>query len=105
MLTVVLVLNGVIALSCLYVAWQLWRIRRVLARVADTLTAVERSTYKVLHRAPRAIANGQTGTRKLRQKYRQLEAQLQQVEQVLALLQFGQRAWQQRSRQVRRPQR
>lgn len=105
MVTVVLVLNGVIALLCLYAAWQLWRIRRILAKVADTLTAVERSTYKVLHRAPNAIAKGQGGTRKLRQKYRQLEAQLQRVEQVLALLQLGQRAWQQRSRATRRPKR
>ncbi len=102
MLTVVLVLNGVIALLCLYVAWQLRRIRQVLAKVADTLTAVERSTHAVLHPAPIAIGKGQGGTRKLRQQYRKLEAQLLRLEQVLALWQRGQRAWQPRSTGARR---
>lgn len=98
MLTVVLVLNALIALLCLYVAWQVWKLRRVLASVADTLISVERSTYAVLHGAPIAIAKGKQGTHKLRQQYRQLESQLQRAEQVLGLLSLGQRAWQRRSK-------
>ncbi|WP_017718599.1 hypothetical protein [Kamptonema formosum] len=89
MLTAVLVLNALIAVLCCYVAWQLWKIRRVLARVADTLIAVERRTSAVLRTGPNAIVKGQQGTRQLRQQYRQLEAQLQQAEQVLQLLRFG----------------
>lgn len=105
MLTVVLVLNVLIALLCLYVAWQVWKLQRVLAKVADTLISVERRTYAVLHGAPEAIASGKRNTRKLRQQYRELETQLQRATQVLGLLSLGQRAWQMRSSQTRRQKR
>ncbi|MCU0515963.1 MAG: hypothetical protein MUC60_03685 [Oscillatoria sp. Prado101] len=93
MLAAVLVLNALIALLCFYVAWQLWKVRRVLARVADTLIAVERRTSAVLRYGPNAIGRGQQGTRRLRQQYRQLEEQLQQAKQVFQLLRLGKKAW------------
>ncbi|MBD1938372.1 hypothetical protein [Microcoleus sp. FACHB-68] len=102
MLTVVLIVNALIALLCLYVAWQVWNLRRVLANVADTLISVERNTYAVLHGAPNAIIKGQRGTRQLRKQYRQLQTQLQRAEQVLGLLSLGQTAWRRRSTVVRR---
>ena len=102
MLTVVLIVNVLIALLCLYVAWQVWNLRRVLANVADTLISVERNTYAVLHGAPKAIITGQRGTRQLRKQYRQLQTQLQRAEQVLGLLSLGQTAWRRRSTVVRR---
>lgn len=102
MLTVVLIANVLIALLCLYVAWQVWNLRRVLANVADTLISVERSTYAVLHGAPNAIIQGQRGTRQLRKQYRQLQVQLQRAEQVLGLLSLGQTAWRRSSTVVRR---
>jgi hypothetical protein len=93
MVTIVLIVNTLIALLCLYVAWQVWKLRLILANVADTLIAVERNTYAVLHGAPNAIIQGQRGTRQLRKQYRQLQTQLSQAERVLALLSLGQRAW------------
>jgi hypothetical protein len=99
MVTVVLVLNGLLALLCLYVAWQIYCWRSILANVADTLTAAERSTQRVLHSAPPAIATGQVGSAHLRQQYRLLTLQLQQVRQILALLGLGQLVWQQYRRQ------
>lgn len=102
MLTVVLIVNALIALLCLYVAWQVWNLRRVLANVADTLISVERNTYAVLHGAPNAIIKGHRGTRQLRKQYRQLQTQLQRAEQVLGLLSLGQTAWRRRSTVVRR---
>ncbi len=97
MLTIVLAINAVLALMCLYTMGQLWQIRQVLAKVADTLTSVERKTYDVLHLAPDAIIKGRRGTRSLRYQYHELATQLEKVQQVLALLSLGQKAWSRRS--------
>lgn len=114
MVTVVVAFNVLISLLCLYVAWQVWNLRRVLGAAADVLTDVERSTYEVLHGAPDAIKLGQTGTHGLRESYQQLELQLQKVQQVLMLLGLGQRilrsanrnsAWRSRSRRLQRSSR
>lgn len=99
MVTVVLVLNGLLALLCLSAAWQVWRWRSTLAHVADALTAAERTTHRVLQGAPQAIATGQLGSAQLRQHYRLLALQLRQVQQILALLGLGQLVWRQYKRQ------
>lgn len=93
MLTVVIVLNVLISLLCLYVTWRVWNLRRALAAVADILTAAERSTQSVLQGAPQAIERGQLGTSALRERYRQLELQWQRVQQVLTLLSLLQGVW------------
>jgi hypothetical protein len=93
MLTVVIVLNVLISLLCLYVTWRVWNLRKALAAAADILTAAERSTHAVLRGAPQAIERGQLGTSALRERYQQLEIQLQKVQQVLALLSLLQGVW------------
>lgn len=100
MVTTVLILNGLIALLCLYAAWQVCRLRSTLSAIADSLTAAERATHRVLHGAPQAITTGQLGTAQLRQHYRLLTLQLQQVQQVLALLGMGQLVWRQYKRKA-----
>lgn len=96
MLTVVLVMNGLIGLVCLFVAWRLWRLKNQLSRTADTLISVERSVHRVLHGAPAYITRGQSSTHRLRHKLQQLELQLQRIQQVMALLSVGQMLWQRR---------
>jgi hypothetical protein len=104
MVTVVVILNLLIALLCLFAAWQIWRLRRILAKVADTLTVAERKTHVVLYGAPDAITRGQMGIYQLRRTYQQLQPQLQRLQQVLGLLSLGQRVWLKRSRfSPRRP--
>jgi len=83
MVTVVVVLNVLISLLCLYVAWQVWNLRRTLAAVVDAITIAERNTYNLLQGAPNAISKGQLGVHGLRERYQQLELQLQQVQKVL----------------------
>jgi hypothetical protein len=102
MLIVVVVMNTLIALLCFFVAWQIWKIRRVLRRISNTLAAVERSTHALLYNAPTAISRGEGGANLLRQRYQQLELQLQQVQKVLGLLSLGQVVWQQRLPLARR---
>lgn len=103
MVTVVLILNGLIALLCLYGAWQVCRWRSILATAADALIAAERATHRVLHTAPQAIATGQIGSSQLRQQYQLLSLQLQQVQQILSLLGLGQLAWRQYKRKFYKP--
>ncbi|HEY9741048.1 MAG TPA: hypothetical protein V6C90_11210 [Coleofasciculaceae cyanobacterium] len=114
MFQLVVVLNVLISLLCLYVAWQVWNLRRALATAVDVLTNVERSTYAVLNGAPNAISQGQLGVHGLRERYQQLELQLQQVQQVLTVLGLIQSVWSSAlrrggksslSRRLRRPQR
>ncbi|RMG15681.1 MAG: hypothetical protein D6728_00260 [Cyanobacteria bacterium J055] len=69
MWTAVSIVNIAIALFGFYVAWNVWQIGRVLARVADLLLEVERSTDRVLQGAPPPILTGQVGTRQLRYRY------------------------------------
>jgi len=93
MLTVVVVLNVLISLLCLYVAWQVWNLRRVISSTTDAVLLAERNTYKVLHGAPEAISQGQEGIGGARDSYQQLELQLQKIQQVLTLLSLVQRVW------------
>lgn len=105
MLQTVVVLNVLISLLCLYVAWQVWNLRRALAAAADVLTNVERNTYTLLHGAPNNIYLGQLGVHGLKERYQQLQLQLQRVQQVLALLGLIQSVFLRQSRRLRRSQR
>ena len=98
MVTVVVVINFVVALMLLFIAWRIWQIRPQLARAADTLIAVERSTHKVLGGAPTAISISQQNIHQLGQGNEPLQLQLQQVRQVLSFLVFGRQVWQRFSR-------
>jgi uncharacterized protein YoxC len=91
-------LDLAIALLGLYLTWQVWKLRRTLANVADTVTSIERQTHRVLTEAPAVLAQGQHRTQQARQLYRQLERQLQRLQQMFALLGWGRRLWRARSR-------
>ncbi|MBD2102942.1 hypothetical protein [Leptolyngbya sp. FACHB-261] len=101
MLTIVLVLNALLTLICLLSAWQVWKLRRTLGKLADTLNNVERSTHGLLHGAPDAILKGQMGMVQLRERYAQLAPQLQQAQQALRVVGVGNRVLRSRTRKVR----
>jgi hypothetical protein len=94
MVTVVIVLNVLIATGCLSVAWRVWKLRSALSNAADALVSAERATHSVLSGAPDGIGRGETGVYHLRQQYQQLEAKLLKVEQILKALGLGQLVWQ-----------
>lgn len=86
MVVVVVVINVVISLLCLYVAWYVWNLRRALAIATAVVTRFERDTHNALQGAPHAISLGQLGVRGARGSYQNLESQLQRVQQVVAFL-------------------
>ena len=91
MVAVVVVINVLISLLCLYVAWFLWNLRRALSVAADVVTLFDRDTHNALYGAPQAISQGQLGIRATRGSYQNLEIQLQRVQQVIAFLGLLQR--------------
>lgn len=93
MVTVVVILNLLIALLCLYVAWRMWQLRRVLAKATDALIAAEHSTHQVLSDAPEFVLRGQGGVAHLRKQYLRAALQLQKAQQILTLLGLGQFVW------------
>ncbi|MBD2097255.1 hypothetical protein H6F90_19325 [Trichocoleus sp. FACHB-591] len=103
MVITVVVINLLVSCFCFYAAWQIWKLRRTLAQVANALTASERSTHSVLYGAPTGILQGQRGVNQLRQQYQKLELQLQKVQQVLGLISLGQGVWRQQVRRSQRP--
>ena len=94
MVTVVVIINTLIALINFYIAWRVWKLRRVLAGAAKAILAAERNTYNVLHVAPGAIAKGQKGSKALGNQYRRLDIQFQRLVQLLSLSGLLQRTWQ-----------
>ena len=94
MVTVVIGINLLITVLCLYAAWQVWKLQKILARAADALTTAERCTHAVLAGAPTAIARGQVSTNRLRQQYHQVELQLLKAQQILALTGLSRFVWQ-----------
>ncbi|MDJ0702412.1 MAG: hypothetical protein QNJ46_03950 [Leptolyngbyaceae cyanobacterium MO_188.B28] len=102
MIGVVISLNIAIALFCLFIVWRVWRLKRMLAKVSDTLLAWERSTYRTLYQAPDHILNTQGGIAHLRKQHIQLRFRLRQVRQVLALVFLLQRLFFQRSQWLKR---
>ena len=98
MVTVVIGINLLIAALCLIAAWQVWKLQKILARAADALTIAERRTYAVLAGAPKAIAQGQVGTNRLREQYHHLELQLLKAQKILALTGMSRFVWEWYSR-------
>jgi len=94
---VVLAINGLLSIGLLWLAVQLWNLRRALQGAAQGMESAARSTHAVLGQAPENIMVGQRGIHGFRQDYRtwepSLEANLQKITWVLSLVQQFNRLW------------
>lgn len=102
MLPLILILNLLLAIGCLYVVRWVWRLKKALAIAADALIVAEQTTYEVLHGTPEKIRRGQMGAAELKQRYQRLVPQLQRAQQALALLGLLRSFWWRRSQSLRR---
>ena len=85
MSSAVIIINVLISVICLYLAWKLWQIGQQVENAARAVLDAERVTYDVLNPSPDAIAPATIGIRNLRQQYQQLEEQLDRIERLLAI--------------------
>ncbi|MBD2342731.1 hypothetical protein [Anabaena subtropica] len=93
MVTVVVVINLLISLTLLCVAWQVWRLKGKIAFIGDRLLDYERCSHDLLYKAPENIYLGQQNLLNLRQSNQSLQIQIQQLRQIVSLLLLGQRSW------------
>jgi hypothetical protein len=103
MLIAVIIINVILSLVFLFVAWRLWKLKQTMNQVTKSILNADRVTYNVLHATPAALAKGELGTRNLRTRYQQVELQLLRLRQIVQLLNLGQTAWVRRSILNRRP--
>jgi hypothetical protein len=101
MVTIVVLINTMISLLLLYVAWRIWQLRRWLANIANIFIAADRSSYAVLHEAPKAIYKRQENIYKTRLLNQTLQLQIQQLRQIFGLLLLGQQLWRRYFHQLR----
>jgi len=94
MVILVILINTLISLILLYVAWRVWQLKQQLAYIADRLTAYESCTHAALNKAPENIYLSQDNIYNLRQKNQALQMQIQQVRQIISLLLLGRQIWQ-----------
>lgn len=97
MITLVIILNGLIAFAGFFAAWQIWKLRRTLANITHVLDSAENNSHNLLYNAPENIIKGQTGTYQLRQSYRALQPQIEQAQKLLGLLGVVLSLWNRRS--------
>lgn len=100
MIIIVVVINTLISLMLLYLAWVLWQLKQKIAFVGDRLTDYERCSYELLYKAPENLYLAQTGVQQLRQGNQTLQLQLQQLRQIVSILLLGQRTWRRYIRKI-----
>jgi hypothetical protein len=93
MLIFVIVFNLVLTLFNLYCAFSLWKLRWQLRKVTGTINYLEDHIHGIFAPAPEIVLKGQQGTSLVRQRYAVLVWQLQTLGQLLALIQFGLKAF------------
>jgi hypothetical protein len=93
MVVFVVILNVLLGLGCLGVAYAAWLVRRKIASATSGILSVERSVDRILHPAPNAIFKAQRGSQSAREKYAKLEIQTQKMQQIVSLLSFGRILW------------
>ncbi|MEH1778663.1 hypothetical protein [Nostoc sp.] len=94
MIILVILVNTLISVILLYVAWRVCKLKQQLAYIADRLTAYESCTHAALNKAPENIYLSQQNIYNLRQRNQALQIQIQQVRQIISLLLLGRQIWQ-----------
>lgn len=87
--------NLLVSLGCLVAAWYLWQLRQALANAA-TAAAIwqgEAQGFLAISQLTEAILTGRQLTASTHDSYRQLQLQLQRLQQLLRLLVFLTYVW------------
>ncbi len=93
MVKIVVLINTLISVILLYLAWRVWQWRLLWTKITNWFTLAEVCTHAVLYKAPEAIFLSQHEIYNWRQKNQILELQLQQLQKAIGLLKLGWRIW------------
>jgi len=85
-IALVIGLNLAIALGGFVVAWRLWQLKRTLTAATVTLTTLEQATRLALSpdQTPTQLLQGRDAIALTRTRYRRLQRQLRQLQQIFA---------------------
>jgi len=85
-IALVIGLNLAIALGGFVVAWRLWQLKRTLTAATVTLTTLEQATRLALtpDQTPTQLLQGRDAIALTRTRYRRLQRQLRQLQQIFA---------------------
>lgn len=100
MITVVIIINCVLALTCIAVALRLWKLRNNLRQLRWMMGDVAHNTEAALQGAADALIAGQQSTQRLHWRYRHIRHQLDQLQRLLIVASWGQSLWLKRRRQL-----
>lgn len=96
MMTFAILSNCILALACLVLAGRLWQLRRSLQQLRWMIGDVAHHTEAALQGATEALVAGQQSTQRLQWRYRKMQHQLTQLQQLLILASWVQRLLQRR---------
>jgi hypothetical protein len=86
MVKIVVLINTLMSLLLLYIAWRVWKLKQWIESIADQLNAYEQNTHALLYQAPENIDITQEKIYSLRQRNQKLQLEIQQVRQIISLL-------------------
>lgn len=90
MITAVIVINCLLALTCLGLAWRLWELRHSLRQLRWMMGDLAQDTEAALQGATEAMISGQQSTQRLQWRYRHMRDQLGQLQRLLIVVNWGQ---------------
>lgn len=93
MLVFVIFCNFLLIILNFYVAFHLWKIRRLLIKVTKISTSIERHINYLFEQVPVVIIGKQLQIYQVRQLYQQLTWKLQKLQQSLQLINLGLHFW------------
>ncbi len=93
MLWLVIELNIIISIFCFYLAWRIRKFQQILLQVEQTLSLIDNCTNKILTKTPEFLQQRQQRVNQLRQLYQQLDLQVKQVQQVVAMFWLIRTIW------------
>ncbi len=93
MVIIIVIINLIISLTLLYLAWQVWQLRLKISTIANWLLGIENTVHLLLYQAPETIGITQKNIHNLRTRKQALDLQIQQLQQILSLLILGRQVW------------
>lgn len=93
MLWLVIEVNIIISIFSFYLAWKIWRFRHILLKVERNLSLTDNYTNNILTKTPKFLQLRLHRVNQLRQLYKQLDVQVKQVQQIIAMFWLLRSIW------------